>query len=175
MAKMSQIQVRYIEEEDRLLLRMNTMAEEEFRFWLTRRFTKAIWPLFQRALHETPTVKKQSLAPNKSVVLNFEHEEAQKSVDFKKSFKKEAKDFPLGEKPLLLNQASLKGKGNGSHTLSLKAVDNKGIEFVLDQRLMHVITKVIRDSMKNTDWALDLPLTQVPTATAAPPQTKHLH
>ena len=50
MATPAQIQIRYIQEEDRILMRLNTVAEEEYRFWLTHRFLIRLWPVLQDAL-----------------------------------------------------------------------------------------------------------------------------
>ncbi|QLQ33522.1 MAG: hypothetical protein HZT40_20145 [Candidatus Thiothrix singaporensis] len=59
MAAPSQIQARYVEEEDRILLRINTVADEEFRFWLTRRFLRRLSPVLQEGLMSSPTARQQ--------------------------------------------------------------------------------------------------------------------
>lgn len=177
MANLSQLQMRYDEEEDRLLLRINTSADEEFRFWLTRRFIITLWPLLQAGLMSSPDIKQRSTQQNKAAVLNFEHEKAQKDVDYSATFKTEPQTLPLGEEPLLLNRASLKPLDNtlGIHTLHLQATDDRGVEFVLDQRLMHILTRVVIDSLKNTQWGLKLGIAPTINSEQAIPSTRKLH
>ncbi|MCK5725990.1 MAG: hypothetical protein KAH22_04080 [Thiotrichaceae bacterium] len=161
MSKISQIQIRYVQEEDRLLLRLNTSNKEEFRFWLTRRYTEAVQPLLQQAIHETPTVKGQQSSSNKKAVMDFERKAIEENINFKASFKEKAQSYPLGEQPLLLSQARLKLSQEESYILSLKGVNDKGIDFILDKRLLYIINKVINDSLQQTEWKLDLSRAQI--------------
>ncbi len=49
-----QIQIRHDETEDRLLLRLSTSDNHEFRFWLTRRFVKRLWAMLVQMLSLHP-------------------------------------------------------------------------------------------------------------------------
>lgn len=167
MSKISQIQIRYLQEEDRLLLRLNTADKEEFRFWLTRRYTEAIQPLLQQAIHKTLTVNQQQ-SSNKKAVIDFERKNIEENVNFEADFEDKANTYPLGEQPLLLNQANLKFSQKESYTLSLKGVGNKGINFILDKHLLHVINKVINDSLQQTGWQLGSANDQVDINTVEP-------
>ena len=86
MAAPAQIQIRYIQEEDRILMRMNTVAEEEFRFWLTRRFLVRLWPVLQEALMSSPAVKQQQRLYSRQAIMAFEHERAQSKAQFNNPF-----------------------------------------------------------------------------------------
>ena len=43
-----QLSVNYLQEQDRILLRINTSAGEELRLWLTRRLTLNLWPMLTK-------------------------------------------------------------------------------------------------------------------------------
>lgn len=49
-----QIQVRYFPAEDRLLFRLNTLAQDDYRFWLTRRYSKQLWEALRTVFDATP-------------------------------------------------------------------------------------------------------------------------
>ena len=44
----------YVAEEDRLLLRVQTVDHNEFLVWLTRRYVKQLWPLLVKLLERDP-------------------------------------------------------------------------------------------------------------------------
>ncbi|HIO92537.1 MAG TPA: hypothetical protein EYG68_06800 [Leucothrix mucor] len=155
MAAMSQMQIRYNQEEDRFLLRMNTVAQEEFRFWLTRRFTALFHPLLSNSLQSSPEVKKQAAPINKEAVLSFQKEKAQSKVQYNTTFEPSPKKYPLGEQPLLISSASIKNKGKNNYLLQLSSPDNTGIDFALDQNLLHVLTGLITDALPKTNWQLE--------------------
>ena len=50
MSTLHQIQMQYDAHEDRGLLRIRTRDGSEFRFWLTRRFVRALWPMVREML-----------------------------------------------------------------------------------------------------------------------------
>ena len=54
MATIEQIQIKFVAVEDRLLLRVSSSDELEFRFWMTRRFIDLIWPALHQAVAEAP-------------------------------------------------------------------------------------------------------------------------
>ena len=47
-----QMSVSYLPEQDRILMRINTMEGEETRLWLTRRLMVGLWPLLSKLLTE---------------------------------------------------------------------------------------------------------------------------
>ena len=154
MAAMSQMQIRYNLEEDRFLLRMNTVAQEEFRFWLTRRFTALFCPLLSNTLTTSPEIKKHVAPETKKAVLSFQKEKAQSQVQYNTTFEPSPKTYPLGEQPLLISSASIKEKDKNNYLLKLSSPSNQGIDFVLDQSLLHVLSNLILDALPKTDWQL---------------------
>ncbi len=171
MAKMSQIQIRFIEEEDRLLLSLNTNAAEEFRFWLTRRFTHALLPLLQSAaLSSPPNTQKNSNQPPPTIdiVYNSPPPTSDTHINTQTPINKEKNTYPLGNNPLLLTQATLKTKANQYYILAIKAVDNRGIEFILEKHLLHMLMTVLQEGLKVCHWNLDLDAKNIETRHTMP-------
>lgn len=154
MAALTQMQLRYIHEEDRLLLRMNTSDEEEFRFWLTRRFTDVFYPLLEKTQQNSAEVQKQTTPHNKKAVLEFQEEKAKSEVTYNTTFASNPKTYPLGDQPLLITKASFEAKEGDYYVLQLSASDHQGVNFDVDQNLLHVFSGLIIDTLPKTNWQL---------------------
>ncbi len=154
MAAPSQLQARYLPEEDRISLRMNTVAQEEFRFWLTRRFLVRMWPVLQEGLMSSPVVRQQSDPVSRQTVMEFEHEKAKTKAEFNAPFQA-APNLPLGEEALLIVQANFRHLPNGDFFLSVKDNHGKGIDLTLTRDLLHLLCQILDDAAQRSDW--DLP------------------
>ena len=153
MAAPAQVQVRYIQEEDRILMRMNTLAEEEYRFWLTHRFLVRLWPVLQDALMSSPTVKQHSDIHSRQAIMAFEHEQAQSKAQFNNPFR-EADKLPLGKDPLLVSKAGFRHQANGALQLSLKNVVDEGVDLTLTHDLLHLLCKLLDDAAQQSEWKM---------------------
>ena len=153
MAAPAQVQARYIQEEDRILMRMNTVAEEEFRFWLTHRFLIRLWPVLQDALMSSPAVKQHSDLHSRQAIMAIEHEQAQSKAQFNSPFR-EADNLPLGKDPLLVAKAGFRHQANGTLQLSLKNTAEQGIDLTLTQDLLHLLCKLLDDAAQQSEWKM---------------------
>ena len=156
MAGINQIQMSFIPGEDRILMRMNTVASEGFQFWLTRRFVKLLWPLLLQMLARDSLVLSQQTVEAKKEVLSFQQEQAAQKMDYSKSYQEQVNTQPLGDKPLLLAKAGVKENDNNSQTLGLHPEQGQGIDIALDKQLLHSVCKLLQDTVSKTDWDLDL-------------------
>ncbi|MEZ5454150.1 MAG: hypothetical protein R3E93_15225 [Thiothrix sp.] len=166
MAAPSQLQIRYIEEEDRILLRMNTVAGEEFRFWFTRRLLLRLWPILQEGLVSSPAARQQLDYSSRQAIMAFEHERAQSKAEFNNPFR-ETENLPLGQDPLLIVRVGFRNKENGSFAFALKDNDGKGIDLSLTHDLLHLLCKLLDDAAQKSDWNMP-ELLQGVTETSAP-------
>ena len=153
-----QIQIRHDELEDRLLLRISTTDACEYRFWLTRRFTKQLWALLLKMLEWDRAVQGQLDPATKSTVLQIQHEGYAQQGDFSKQFEERAQRTPLGETPVLLFQAKGARRDNGLQVLSLHPRQGQGLDMTLDTRLLHIFSKLLRDAAAHPDWEVNLAL-----------------
>ena len=111
-------------------------------------------PATQQHFKVIPRSKKQVAPINKEAVMSFQKEKAQSQVQYNTTFEPNPKTYPLGEQPLLISSASIKEKGENNYLLQLSSPNNQGIDFALDQNLLHVLTNLIVDALPKTDWQL---------------------
>lgn len=151
-----QIQVRYDELQDRLVLRMSTTDECEFRFWLTRRFVKRLWGALVRLLEQNEVVRQQIDEYVRRAVLGMQHEGFVQQGDFSKEFEERPCRMPLGEEPVLLARCDGGQLEDGSYVLRLHPKRGQGIDMALDARLLHLVCKLLCDGVTRADWDMKL-------------------
>lgn len=155
-----QIQIRHDETEDRLLLRLSTTDNCEFRFWLTRRFTKRLWGMLVQMLEWDRAVKQQVIPETRRTVLEIQHEGYSRQANYAKKFEEPAQEaqrrMPLGEAPVLLAKAKGKKGDNGIQMLGLHPLQGQGIDITLDTKLLHIFTRLLREQVAKTDWDVNL-------------------
>lgn len=154
MANIQQIQLKFVAVEDRLLLRVSSTDELEFRFWMTRRFVNLIWPALQKALSETPRIQTQPSSEVKKEILAFEHEKAVSDSDFKTPFKETPKTLPLGDQPILLAKMQMRRNDAGAMIMALAPEQGQGIDLALNTGLLHSLTELISNAARIAEWDL---------------------
>lgn len=158
MPRVHQIQLQYHAREDRGLLRINTLDRCEYCFWVTRRFTKLLWPILVRMLESTETVAHQADPATKSAVLSFEHEKAVSSSDFTTEYREGAEKAPLGKSPLLLAKIEVRPDSGRGPRLALLPAEGRGLELVMDDKLLHAMCTMIAKTVRSAEWDLDVDL-----------------
>jgi hypothetical protein len=170
-----QIQIRHDEGEDRLLLRLSTTDNAEFRFWLTRRFVKRLWGMLVQMLEWDQAVRQQADPVTRRTVLDIQHEGYSQQANYSKKFE-EAKGevprtLPLGETPALLAKAKGKKRDDGAQMLGLHPQQGQGIDMMLDTKLLHIFTRLLRQAVAKTDWDMNLALYETKGPAAPEPDT----
>ncbi len=158
MAGLSQIQASFSDIEDRILLRMNTIKHEEFRFWLTRRFLGRLYPIMLETMQAIPEVAVQKIPSNREAIMDFQREHAAQSADFSTPFADNRPEtlYPLGTDGVLVVRGKLQQKSEDEFELSLKDKNNKGIDFNFNKDILYLLQKLLQDTLKKTDWDLML-------------------
>jgi hypothetical protein len=153
-SQIAQVQITFVAAEDRLLLRFATDQQEEFRFWLTRRFVKALRPNLGQSLTQQPHIKTQANPDARRELVKLEHEQAVAEADFKTPFRDAAKTLPLGEPPMLLTRFQLRPAVNDTITLSLGQENGVGIDLALNSRLLHSVVALVDTAILSAEWGL---------------------
>ncbi|MBT4160166.1 MAG: hypothetical protein HOC70_03100 [Gammaproteobacteria bacterium] len=153
MTAISQLQMSYSPEEDRILLRVNTDNGEEFRFWLTRRFSQLLVQALAAHRAVDPDVSTQATPVAKQAVQTFKQEAAQEKGDFEQEFR-QSESFPLGDKPVLAYKLSYSIEKN-KLKLSFEPKSGHGINIVLDSDLNFNVSKLLRGASEKGQWFLD--------------------
>jgi len=171
-----QIQMAYDKEQDRILLRLSTRERTEFRFWLTRRYVKRLWGLLIRMLEQDESFRRLSDEARRAL-LGMQHEASIVDGDFSKSYEDGARQLPLGPEPVILTTARGKGDAKGGQVLSLHPTRGQGIDIALNNKLLHMVVKLLRDAVSHSDWDVRIALysSAEPLTAASPVASRTLN
>jgi len=150
---LNQISIRYLPQEDRLLLQFNTRDRKEYRLWLTRNLTaNGLWPAIEKLLRADPKIRALADEEAKKAILSFQHEGMVDKGAFTKKFDDNASEFPLGEKPVLVVgvRAQALKEGDYAIALDLKKGGEAGLRF--DVQLMHNFCKLLINAVNASTW-----------------------
>ncbi|MFM7332271.1 MAG: hypothetical protein ACKO1L_11545 [Brachymonas sp.] len=171
-----QLSVNYIQEHDRILVRINTTAGEELRLWFTRRLTLNLTPMLQKIVAEwvakQEAVKSQSISPTavadaqtQQMLAEFKREESLQQSDFKTPYKA-PNALPLGPEPLLVTEISVTPLPSGQLQLSFNEklpLDNgqpnpnpRGFRVALEQKLVHGFVHLLDKAIVTSQWSTGL-------------------
>lgn len=154
-----QLSVSFVDREDRLLLRLNTQDAKEFRFWLTRRLTLRLMPVLEDTLLRLDSGTAQVLAPDgpaRKIVSEFQHDSFLREADFQTPFKEEARQWPLGQEPMLVSEINMSFLPSGALDLNLVDADEEGekkaCQLQLQAQLVHGLVHLIRQCVEKAQW-----------------------
>ena len=138
----TQLQIAFNAEQDRLLFRISGADGNEMRAWLARRLVKQLWPKLQqlpsnKVAQEVPAATTDA----RRMVLGMRHEAAVGQADFSQPYRANATQFPLGEEPFVTSRLSMSAFANGSYLLAMHPADGCGVELRVAARLVPHVTK----------------------------------
>nr|CRH05796.1 Conserved protein of unknown function [Candidatus Magnetococcus massalia] len=173
-AAINQLNVSYDPEEDRVLLRFNDTARNEFRFFLTRLLVLKIWPVLVQLLTKNATKSSVAAPANQEaqkMMLEFAHQSATEQMDFKSQYDdQQIAATPLGEAPLLVHTIELTPRDGGFLLMNLKPKNGQGITLNLDANLLHAICKLLADRVNTIEWGVQLGFTEETATTPVAPR-----
>lgn len=171
------MQLSYVSTEDRILFRMNTKARQEFRFWMTRRYTFILWKALSKLLAgdrgpsesgaEIPAAAMKDPIVE-STKQEMKHQELVSKADFETQYQ-ESTYLPLGEEPALLFSVGMKTTPEGTPLLCMHPENGQGIEMALNEQILHSLVKLIVDTTTKAGWRLDLRFVPPPQKGEGPP------
>lgn len=169
-----QFNMQFNPEHDRLIFRLNTTAHEEFRFSLTRRFVKLLWPVLIQLLEKEYKQREPEKSHLANVLLPYEHQEVVSKADFSKPYAEEDMIYPLGEEPMLLSRIQIK-QGSQGDILCLLPTNGSGIELGANPQFIHTFCKLLRDVISRSDWDMDFIFVKQAESISQAPQKRVLH
>lgn len=173
--RLEQFNAAYDALHDRILLRIRTSDESEYRFWITRRFLSLLWPVLMKMVDEFSALKSRGEPFSRSTLAELAHGEAVGKADFKSEYK-DGSRFPLGEEPVLLAKISLMPIRGEIQRLVMLPLEGQGINLDLDERLAHVIARLLQQTAAGADWGLKLDIAVgLPSAGAEAAGMRLLH
>lgn len=145
--QLHQINASYSKEEDRILLRTTTTQNEEYRVWLTRRYTHLLMGIINKEIDQrggtTELVQKKQ---TKTML---------QQGAFEKPFeKKSSPNLPLGENGMLAYSLKTAKTNEGNLIIQIHANDNKGITLNLNESLLYMFYSLLTQSVLVADWKI---------------------
>ncbi len=167
-----QLSVNYIQEHDRILVRINTTDAKELRLWFTRRLSLGLQPMLQKIVAEwvakQEAVKSPLTSPTaaadaqtQAMLAEFKREESLQTSDFKTPYKPPAA-LPLGPEPLLVTEVSVTPLPSGQLQMAFNEklpLDNgqpspnpRGFRIALEQKLVHGFVHLLDKALGVSQW-----------------------
>jgi len=164
-----QMQMAYLPEEDRILYRVNTTVDEEFRFLVTRRYAMLMLQVLREQRAADPDVSAARAVGDRQAVQAFKKEKAMTEANFESSFKADAATFPLGTEALLAYRLAYEIKPGGNLRLTIEPKAGNGINLAISNALNFTLTELILSAARKGDWGLDAWLAAGPADTNPAP------
>ena len=149
----SQLQMLYVPEEDRILFRVNTSERQQFRFWLTRRYSLLLLKVLKEHQATDPDVSMQDSREAKQAVQSFKREQAMTSANFDEAFSEDANELPLGEEIPVAFKLSYNSSG-GSLSVTIEPREGQGISMAIDRNINVSLTALLVNAAGQGDWGL---------------------
>ena len=146
-----QINLNYNPAEDRILIRVSTTGQQEYRVWLTRRFTSIMLDILNKSLTEGMSAESEEA---KSALLDWQKKEVTDKADFSKPFIEDNEvHFPLGKGGILAQKLSFSKSGQKLNLL-ITPSKGQGMNLALDKDLQKVVYKMFEDAVAKAQWQL---------------------
>ena len=154
-----QFNVSHNERQDRLLLRVNTQTQEEFRFWLTRRLALRLVPVLEQSVGRLESSQPQMVAHDQAsqqILTDLKRDAFMQDADFDTPYSGQARLLPLGEEPMLVTDVELKLQGSGVQlTLQDKgapAGPAQHCQLNLPPSLLHGLIHLLQQAVAKAQW-----------------------
>ena len=128
-------------------MRMNTKQGDEFRVWLTRRFSGLLVSLLVREIDKLGGVS--SLASTDETRSLFKQGAMEQRYEEEK-----ASEFPLGEDGILAYKINYKVAANANMMLEILPENGRGITLNLNKSLLFMFYNLLTQACSQADWRL---------------------
>lgn len=163
--RIHQLNIRYVNEQDRLLIRINTDGGQEVRLWLIRRLTLGLLPLLRRLVSEhdervasadTNTAPVQDPLV-RQMLGEFKKAQALQKADFKTPFKEPSSEA-ASTAPLLIGEVVVNVLTSGNLQVVFRGLKDgaqrREIKLELDGQLLHGFMHLLELAFTNSQWSL---------------------
>ncbi len=176
-----QLSVHHDERQDRLLLRLNTQDQQEFRFWLTRRMALRLMPVIEQSavrLEAAQPGVAATDASSQNLLSELKRDAFLKKADFATPFENRATKWPLGAEPLLITDAHLTIKPGGALEIAFEDKSDpaqaRACQLHLQVSLVHGMLHLIQQAIEKAEWGSPAQATDPRPATPTePPRYAH--
>ena len=145
--QLHQINISHDGKEDRLLLRVSTGGGDEYRLWLTRRYTSLLMGVLNKEIDNRGGVP--SVAGSEETTKMLKNGALEKKYD-----SETAKSFPLGEAGVLAFRINTRNTDEGNLALELLPEKGKGITLNLNKSLLYMMHNILTQGITQANWGL---------------------
>ena len=187
-----QFSVTYVQEQDRILIRINTTTGEEMRVWFTRRLMLPLWPNLNKVVAEhvardkgaqgnvqSPLAHSDDLT--KRMMADFERQESLGKSDFKTPYNARPSLLPLGDDPLVVTQISMTPVDKGALRLSFEEklpgqTNPRAFQVTLAMQTLHGLVHLLEQALNRSEWLPDgAPAAAAPAPVPPPERPRYLN
>jgi hypothetical protein len=165
--KIHQLSVKYLKEQDRILMRINSREGQEWQMWLTRRLALGLMPLLgskaQEQLNNQVLLDQENQAQTasdaltqqrKNLVDSFKLEINAYDSDYATPFAESAQN-PVGVQPLLITDVELDLQD--SDLLHMHLIENidqnkRDVRLSMDTQLSHGFLRLLTQAIQTANW-----------------------
>lgn len=165
-----QLSVRYNQDHDRILVRINTSAGDEVQMWLTRRLVLRLWPLLNRVVIDHLAIPADAktdgfvdlaaMGPaTRKMLADMRQQEAVQGADFVTPYRNDATNRPLGDAPLLVTEVSLTPKDGGLMLMNFKELltepaSTRGFQLEMPADLVFGVIQLLSQALEQAQWQM---------------------
>ncbi len=153
--QLRQMTINYVEREDRLLLRVANNAEQEYRIWCTRRFTRLLLEHFESEFASEVAARAQAAAVPQDARREYaqmQHALAVKEESFQQPYEALPREYPLGHDGLLASSLKFGRSGAGAMRLEIGDDKRRGMSLNLDRSFQHQFYELLRRAAEKAEW-----------------------
>lgn len=145
--QLHQINVSYLPVEDRLLLRINTKGGDEFRVWLTRRYTGILMNVLNKEIDKYGGLPAVASSPATTEMF--------KQGAMEKPYEEESiSNFPLGQAGFLAFAVKVNKVADDNLNLEILPEKGKGFTLNLNKSLLFMVYNLLTQGISQAGWFL---------------------
>ncbi|MBC7756655.1 MAG: hypothetical protein H7Z20_08470 [Bdellovibrio sp.] len=163
-----QLNLSYIADQDRLLLRVGLSENSELVVWLSYRISRMIWQLLNGEAHLPSANSIQTDTPPSQAVQQFQQEmqtsQALQKMDFQSPYT--PRQDVVNNQPMLVTNVLLHSQDGKPQALEMPCLEGINVRVNLNQELILALCNMLQLSCKEAAW--DLTSTPPMQVAAAP-------
>lgn len=142
--QLHQINIAYVDKEDRLLMRATTKNGDEYRVWFTRRYAGLLMDIINKGMNERGGMTALGSTPQTTDMI--------KEGALEKPFESNVKNYPLGEKGILGFGIKTNTSEDKILRLQLLPENGQGLTLNLNDSLMYMFHNLLSQGIARADW-----------------------
>lgn len=162
MSGLKQINISYHKIQDRLLLQITNLDDEEIRLWMTYHFTSKILGALNQILSRNDRAKMDDHTARQ--VLQADKAIASEKAASRTEFKSQTENLPLGESGGLIIAVNIKPAGKG-YDIQFGLEDGQSVSINLPRELVLTVVDSIEKKAAEAEWIFKGSMAPLPAGT----------